>query len=152
MDNEKIILNILFIIFIVPALALIYYAYSNYFKESRTVNPENPYGLYISNFIVNNSTIDISVYNPSNNSISIYFTYLALKNSYQSSSIITSFSGYIYTINPDSSIELSYNYLDDQDTKAVILQWEKLGGYIYTTLYYSNINDSINGIINYEKT
>jgi len=54
-------------------------------------------------------------------------------------------------IQPDNHITLQYNFELDDQTRLTIVQWEKLGGLLYLTLYYSSIgNNSINGIINYQ--
>jgi len=89
MDREKIILNMLFLAFSIPAIYLIYYSYSTYFSGNKIVNPENIYDLYISNFSISGNYFSFNVNNPNNYSVEIYFSYLGLKNSYQTSSIIT---------------------------------------------------------------
>jgi len=153
MDREKIILNMLFLTFSIPAIYLIYYSYSTYFGGNKMVNPENIYDLYISNFSINGNYFSFNVNNPNNYSVEIYFSYLALKNSYQTSSIITSgnFLQNIYIIQPDKYITLQYNFELDDQTRLTVVQWEKLGGTLYITLYYSSIgNNSVNGIINYQ--
>jgi hypothetical protein len=153
MDREKIILNILFLVFSIPVIYLIYYSYSTYFVGNKMVNPENIYNLYISNFSVNGNYFSFNVNNPNNYSVEIYFSYLALKNSYQTSSIITSgnFLQNIYIIQPKNHITLQYNFELDDQTRLTIIQWEKLSGILYLTLYYSSVgNNSISGIINYQ--
>jgi ABC-type glycerol-3-phosphate transport system permease component len=153
MDREKIILNMLFLVFSIPVIYLIYYSYSTYFSENKMVNPKNIYDLYISNFTVSGNYFSFNVNNPNNYSVEIYFSYLALKNSYQTSSIIASgsFLQNIYVIQPNSYIILQYNFELDDQTRLTIIQWEKLGGILYLTLYYSSVgNNSISGIINYQ--
>ena len=153
MDRGKIMLNVLFLAFSLIVIYLIYYSYSTYFSRNKMVNPENIYDLYISNFSVGGNYFSFNVNNPNNYSVEIYFSYLGLKNSYQTSSIITSgdFLQDIYLIQPDNHITLQYNFELDDQTRLTIVQWEKLGGLLYLTLYYSSIgNNSINGIINYQ--
>jgi ABC-type glycerol-3-phosphate transport system permease component len=153
MDREKILLNMIFLIFAIPVIYLIYYSYATFFKNQKSINPANPYNLYIYDFSINNNSLSFYVYNPSNYSLQLYFTYLGLKNSYQTSSIITNaqFTNSIYYLLPNEKIYISYDFSSDQNTKAVLAQWEKLGGYLYISLYYTTIGDkSVNGIINYE--
>jgi len=153
MDREKIILNLLFLAFSIPVIYLIYYSYSTYFKGNKMVNPKNIYDLYISNFTVSGNYFSFNVNNPNNYSVEIYFSLLGLRNSYQTSSIVTSgnFLQSIYIIQPNSYITLQYNFELDEQTKLTITQWEKLGGILYLTLYYSSVgNNSISGIINYQ--
>ncbi|BFI73407.1 hypothetical protein YN1_3940 [Nanoarchaeota archaeon] len=153
MDKEKIILNILFLIMVIPMIYLIYYSYTTFFKKQNTVNPSNPYNLYISDFSVNGDSFSFYVTNPSNYTLQLYFTYLGIKNSYQSSSIIVDapFINNVYYLKPDEKVYINYDFSIDEDTRTVILQWERLGGYLYLSLYYQTIgNNSVNGIINYE--
>ncbi|MGC9132919.1 MAG: hypothetical protein ACP5GJ_00735 [Nanopusillaceae archaeon] len=153
MDKEKILLNILFFVFVIPMIYLIYYSYTTFFKNQKAINPANPYNLYISNFTVGNNSFSFFIDNPSNYSLQLYFTYLGLKNSYQTSSVITNFNNNntIYYLSPGGKIYISYDFSFDEDTRTVLVQWERLRGYLYISLYYTTIgNKSINGIINYE--
>ncbi len=153
MDKNKILINVIFFIIVFPVAILLYYSYKTFLKEKESVNPLNIYNLQVYSIVSDNNELKIYIYNPNNYSVGITFTYLGLINSYKTSSIVTSgsFIGSIYEIKPNSTIELSYNYIVDFNTKSVIEQWKKLGGSLMITLYYQDIYDkSIIGIINYE--
>ncbi|MGB9674775.1 MAG: hypothetical protein ACPLX8_01435 [Nanopusillaceae archaeon] len=149
---QKIYINLLFLAFVLPTVYLIYYAYSSYYKSAKTINPGNPFGLYISDLLVDNSTITFFINNPSNYTLPLYFTLMALKNSYETSSIIAPSSSLsqIYYLSPNGSIKIIYNYANDESTKLVLYQWRSLGGSLYISLYYEARlgNKTIDGIIN----
>lgn len=148
-DRKNLYMNILFLAFILPPIFIVSYTYQNYYKKIETSSIANPYGLYIDKYNISSSSIYLSIYNPNNYTVFIYFPDLRISNSLGDSAIISNrISDNIVTIYPKSNYNFYYTSLfSNQQYIGVVAPYLKLGGYLIVALDYSAINSSISGTI-----
>ncbi|MEM4772389.1 MAG: hypothetical protein QW648_00050 [Nanoarchaeales archaeon] len=145
--KEKIIINLLFLIFTIPIISLIIYGYGQV-KKIIQRNPMNPLGLEMIDCILEEAKITFIISNPNNSSYSIVFTNLRIRGSYSSPAIITS-GGFLNKIRelPASSDILLVYPVSDVQVQNIIRTWKKLGGNITLSLDYEIVHFGIGGVL-----
>jgi len=145
--REKIIINLMFFVFVTPVVWLLIYGYS---KVTSIVqkNPMNPLGINLNCYISENK-ITLSLINPTNESYSISITDMRIRGSYSNPVLITSggFIGKVIYISPNSITQLEYDPSLSVSVLSIIRTWEKLGGDITITLDYEDLKNGVSGVL-----
>jgi len=149
--KEKIIINLMFFVFVAPVIWLLIYGYS---KVTSIVqkNPLNPLGLVL-NCYISEDKIILSLVNPTNESGSISITDMRIRSSYANPVLITSgsFIGRVIYISPNSVMNLEYDSSLNINVLSIIRTWKKLGGKITITLDYEDLKNGVSGVLICEK-
>jgi len=149
--KEKIIINLMFFVFVAPVAGLLIYGYS---KVTSLVqrNPLNPLGLVL-NCYISEDKIILSLINPTNESSSISIIDMRIRGSYANPVLITSgnFIGKVIYISPNSVMNLEYDPSLNINVLSIIRTWRKLGGKITITLDYEDLKNGVSGVLVCEK-
>lgn len=145
MNRQKILGILIFIIFVSIPTAILVYGYNNFYLKTKNFQILNPLGIEISSVSLDKDYINITVYNPNNYSVSLYFVALRMDNNLGATSMALSgdsnIFNNIFTIGPHEKIFLYYK-IDpkiDQSIVSVINSVLVYGGYINIVLDYQSL-------------
>jgi len=145
--REKIIINLMFFIFVLPVIGLLIYGYERVTNIVQR-NPMNPLGLILDCYIDENKIV-LNLINPTNESYQIFITDMRIRSSYSNPVLITSgdFIGKVIYLLPNSSTQFEYNTSLNVNVFSIIKTWQKLGGSITITLDYEELRSGVSGVL-----
>jgi len=150
--REKIIINLMFFVFVIPVIGLLIYGYERVTNIVQK-NPMNPLGLILSCYIDENKIV-LNLINPTNESYQISITDMRIRSSYANPVLITSgdFIGRVIYLLSNSSTQFEYNTSLNINVFSIIKTWKKLGGSITITLDYEELKNGASGVLICEKS
>ncbi|RDD52443.1 hypothetical protein BA065_01620 [Nanoarchaeota archaeon NZ13-N] len=145
--KEKIIINLMFLAFVLPVVGLLVYGYTKVVSIVQK-NPLNPLGLQIDCYVYQNKII-FNLLNPSNESYQISITDIRIRGSYANPAIVTSgsFIGRVISIPSNSSVQLEYDFSLNNNIMNIVRTWEKLGGGLTISMDYEDLKKGLSGVL-----
>ena len=145
--REKIIINLLFLIFVLPVITVLVMGYMKV-KAIVQRSPLNPLGLILKCEIYPDK-LGFTLINPTNQSYDISITDVRMRGDYSAPALMTSggFIGEVITIPANSSIYLVYSILTDRNARNIVRTWEKLGGSVTITVDYEDVKNGESGVL-----
>jgi len=151
MRNKKLIINLIFILAVIPIAYGIYKGYSDYMSfATRNFNYANPLNLQIRDYIVSEDFLSFIIYNPNNFTIYLVITTIRMRNSYGSTAVITMGEdiNIIKIIEPNGFVNIDVTLLESfTDPRKTIIQWKRGGGNLTIVIDYYEREKNINGMI-----
>ncbi len=149
MERKELLLNLLFFIVTLPIVIFIFKQYTSANLKPNEVNYSNPLNLEIVNAYISENSITLWIYNPNNFTVTITANLVGVRNSFGSVGPITSGGdlGTIKVIPPKGTIEFIAPLLVGSKPKIVVEQWRNAGGNLTITLYYTEVEKNINGLV-----
>jgi len=150
--REKIIINLMFFVFVIPVIGLLIYGYEKVTNIVQS-NPMNPLGLILDCYFGDDKIV-LNLINPTNESYQISITDMRIRGSYANPVLITSgdFIGKVIYLLPDSSTQFEYNTSLNINILSIVKTWKKLGGSITITLDYEELKNGVSGVLICEKS
>ena len=149
MDRREFLINILFIIVVLPIIFVIFQGYMSVYFNNKNVDLANPLNLRIYNVFITDYGINFQLYNPNNVSYPISISMVGLRNSFGSVSPITEGGdiNVIKTLPAHQNMTFFVPIIRGTAPENVLIQWKKGGGNLTIVVYYAVPNTEISGVV-----
>ena len=145
---KSFVVKYLFLFVIILFSGYIFYLYSSFKPYENKVNIANPLNLEINYVNIMDNKMFITIYNPNNYTVSFIINIIGMRNGFGSTAAISHGGdiGMIITIRKKGYRDISvpiYFF----DVKNVISQWRRSGGNLTISIYYSELDTNVNGVV-----
>jgi len=148
--NNKLIINLVYILLVIPIVYGIYKGYSDYRTFSNSINYANPLNLQIKSYFISEDFISFIIENPNNFTVYLVVTSIRMRNSFGSTAVITTGDdiNVIRPIGPGSFTNIEVTLLESfADPRKTIIQWKRGGGNLTIAIDYYEREKNVNGVI-----
>ncbi len=141
----KLLKDILLIVGIVILSYFLFLLSLKYSPSSRNINYMNPLNLMISRLSINNGILTFEIFNPNNQSLTVYFSYALVKTEFGSSCMVSISD--VKSMKPYETISYSYDLSVIPECKKVYVQTKRRGVKVWIILNYEEAEGEKTGIL-----